>query len=309
MLPGPVSWVARLPFRLARAISRRTRRALSRDGWTLLRRNLLFPMRNVLLLNRRMEIHVGGLNFSIVPKGHTPLDMWARRYFESHELELVLDVLSSGMTFVDVGANVGLFSIPAAMKVDKGLVISFEPTLSTHATLVKNVQLNRLSNVRPVRSALGDYTGEAVLKVNVQGKDGLNTIGKPTHDQCEIAGSETVAITTLDKFLAENGTPRVDVIKVHVEGGELLVLCGARELLASADAPLIVFECSRLSRGFGYHPAEILWLLEELGYESFVIDPSDGAISRPANSQSLDTNMIAVKPTHRAYGAVRERAR
>lgn len=307
---GLLRWAAKLPSRLLRSISYRTRRAFSRENWALIKRNYLFGVRNLLLLKRPLRLQAGGHRYLLFPEGAIPLEMWAGRYFERHELEFMLSALGPGMTFVDIGANVGLFSIPAAMKVRNGIVFAFEPSLSTYEQLVKNVRLNNLSNVHAVRSALGDYVGEAALNVNVAGKDGLNTIGKPTHPQCEIVRKETVRTTTLDAFLGENGITHVDAMKIDVEGAEPLVLQGARDLLARPDAPLILFECGHLSAGFGYHPVESVWLLQDLGYSLFTINSSDGALSIPFLNQNQMPDMmaIAVKPTHPSYPALIGRA-
>lgn len=309
--PSPIQWAAKLPIRVVRSISFRTRRALSRENWGVIKRNYLFPVRNALLCNKPLRVRAGGQRYLLAPKGAVPLEMWAGRYFEKHELDFILDILEPGMTFVDVGANVGLFSIPAAMKVGSGRVFAFEPSPSTYGLLVTNAQLNNLTNLHAVRSALGDYVGKAVLNVNVSGKDGLNTIGKPTHPQCEVTRKETVPITTLDMFLRENGITHIKAMKIDVEGAEPLVLHGATGLLARLDAPLILFECGQLSAGFGYHPVESVWLLQEFGYSLLAINASDGTISKPfvKQSQMSDMMAIAVKPTHPSYPALMERAR
>jgi FkbM family methyltransferase len=217
-------------------------------------------------------------------------------------------VLRPGMTFFDVGANVGIFSVPAAKKLESGRVFAFEPSRWTYQRLVENTQLNKLMNVCAVHSALGDSKGEGVLRVNATGKDGLNTLGKPTHEDSEIVAMETVPITTLDDFMRENLVSHIDAIKIDTEGAELLVFRGARELLARADAPLILYEGGFLSKGFGYHPVESMWLLQKHDYAFFVMD-NNGKISEPAHSHAYDSMVIAVKPAHPAYATVKELAR
>ena len=75
-------------------------------------------------------------------------------------------------------------------------MFAFEPASWTFQRLLENGRLNNVSNLRAVRSAVGDYNGEAVLSVNAAGKDGLNTIGKPTHGESEIVAEEAVPSTT-----------------------------------------------------------------------------------------------------------------
>ena len=296
-------------LRAARSAVFRTRNLFGAERVRLLRRNVIFPLRNALLRNRSLRLEAGGQSFVLAPEGAIPLEIWAGRYFEKHELEFMLRILGPGMTFVDVGANVGLFSIPAAKKLQPGRVFAFEPSGWTYQQLNQNAVLNKLDNLHSVQSALGDYRGEAVLQINTTGKDGLNTIGKPVHDDSEVVASEVIPITTLDEFLQENAITRVDAMKVDVEGAELLVFRGAKALLARADAPLILYESGILTKGLGYHPVETMWFLEELGYSLFTIDSSNGRIRALTGTQPRDAMLIAAKSTHLAYPALQEFAR
>lgn len=284
---------------------RATKRLLSPK---MIKRNILYPIRNVILRNKPLALNVGGLSYVLAPEGAVPLEMWSGRYFERQELEFVLSVLEAGMTFVDVGANVGLFSIAAAKKVQDGRVLAFEPCGWTHNRLVKNQRLNGVTNLQTIHTALGQRTGEAILHVNVSGKDGLNTIGRPTHGDSEVVDAEKVPVVTLDDALQQCSIDRVDVMKMDVEGAELLVLLGARRLLSSSNAPLVLYEASSLSKGLDYHPVEEAWLLQKYGYSLFVLDSNSGRISVPPKGKAYDASVIAVKPIHPAYARIKERA-
>jgi hypothetical protein len=147
--------------------------------------------------------------------------------------------------------------------------------------------------------ALGDAVGEGVLQVNARGKDGLNTLGQATHSDSEVVGQEQVRITTVDVLVKERNIPRVDVMKVDIEGAELMMFRGARELLERADAPLILYEgFGFLTRGFGYHPVEILWFLESCGYSLYMLNSETGEISRLNADYKYDSMVIAAKPGH-----------
>src|SRR6266496_451229 len=98
------------------------------------------------------------------------------RNFEVTEREFVNRFLRPGDVFVDVGANIGLFTLIAASRVGPtGKVIAFEPTSETYERLVGNVRLNRLRNVDCVRSALSDHSGELDLVRSVDGFDAWNS--------------------------------------------------------------------------------------------------------------------------------------
>jgi FkbM family methyltransferase len=276
----------------------------------LIKRRAVFPARNALRRNKALSVSVAGEQFLLAPEGIVAFDIFARRRFDARrELEFILPLLQPHMTFVDVGANVGVFSIPAAKRLRDGKVFAFEPSSWTYERLLRNIRLNGLTNIHATQSALGDQVGEASLQINVTGKDGLNTLGSATHVDCEIIGRELVPITTLDHFVSQNSASRVDVMKIDVEGAELFVLRGAEDLLGRLDAPMILYEGGFLSKGFDYHPVEQMWLLEKYGYSFFLLDSITGRISKPFNQRAYDSIVVAVKPSHPAYVGVKEQAR
>jgi FkbM family methyltransferase len=300
--------VARFGMRAARALSHRARFAMTRLA--RIKRNIVFPARNVLSRHKPLTVRVGDQRFFLVAEGAIAADTWSRSRFERHELDFMLKILQPGMTFFDVGANVGLYSLVAARKVAHGKVFSFEPCQWTYHRLLRNVELNGLQNVSAVRAALGEFSGQAILQLNAPGKDGLNTLGRPRHPDSEITGQETVPISTLDEFLAQENVSRVDVMKVDVEGAELSLFHGAKNLLGQDSSPLILYESdAMLTAGFTYHPVETMWLLERHGYSFFVIDSRTGRISIPLSGRAYDAMVIAAKPTHPSYATVEELAR
>jgi hypothetical protein len=81
---------------------------------------------------------------------------------------------------------------------------------------------------------------------------------------------------------------------------------GAKNLLERTDAPLILYEgFGFLSRGFGYHPVEILWFLESCGYTLFLLNSETGEISELRDDYQYNSMVIAVKPGHPAYSGIR----
>jgi hypothetical protein len=153
--------------------------------------------------------------------------------------------------------------------------------------------------------ALSDQTGEAHLYVNADLKDALNSLEDPSHSDAEVVGREAVQTVTLDDFVVREHVSRVDLMKVDVEGAELLVFRGGRKLLQRPDAPLILYEgYSWCTAGFHYHPVELMWHLEALGYELFILDPESGAVRQRIPGESYDAMMVAVKKSHPRYHEV-----
>jgi FkbM family methyltransferase len=268
---------------------------------------LAFRVRNLLKRSAPVRAEAGAVSFRLVPKGGIAFDIWSGLRFERPELEFILKVLQPGMTFFDMGANAGLFSLAAGKAIEgtRGSIYAFEPCPSTFAILEKNIHENGLADIRAYCVAISEHAGQASLYINAALKDGFNSLEDPSHEGAEVVGTVRVRVTTLDEFIVEHDIPCVDVMKVDVEGAELLVFRGARGLLAREDAPLILYEgYSRCTAGFHYHPVEIMWLLEAFGYEIFVLDSAAGGARQRNPGESYDQMVVAVKPSHRRYAAV-----
>lgn len=131
------------------------------------------------------------------------------------QLRLILDNLPRGGTFVDVGANVGLYSLRAAKAVGaEGQVLAIEPNREMAERLRFNVESNRLQHVKIAETAIGPCSGEATLTFDKSCK-GAGTLATP------IAGeAQTVPVVPLALLLSENAIDHVDALKIDVEGYE-----------------------------------------------------------------------------------------
>lgn len=121
---------------------------------------------------------------------------------------------------IDAGAWIGDFSAYASMKGAK--VYAFEPSLDTIEYLKKTQELNR--NIEIVEKGLGDKSGVFLLS--------QNSINSGSNQITEITiNSESIEVTTIDEFVAENRIERVDFIKSDIEGFERNMLTGAKKTL------------------------------------------------------------------------------
>lgn len=120
---------------------------------------------------------------------------------------------------VDVGANVGAFSLYQAIAKHAEHVIAFEPSPQVFTRLAKNIEINGLKNVRVVNAAVGDQPGELSFS---EGRMSAN---------CRVSetGSTKVACVRLDDELKD--VPSIDILKIDTEGYEINVLRGASETL------------------------------------------------------------------------------
>jgi FkbM family methyltransferase len=207
---------------------------------------------------------------------------------EWEELQFCLRYLRPGDHFVDVGANVGVFSTLVGTRIPGVRITAVEPFPPVREDLLVNLALNDLS-VQVVESALSDAPGEATFEV--LDRDVLNRLapGSGTDDGAATTGI-TVPVTTLDELVGDDPPA---LVKIDVEGSELLVMKGARGLLTSVDAPVLLFEHAGYCAHFGITPAEVRAFLRSVGYTIYLLN---GELS-PWHSDQLPPtlNVIACR--------------
>jgi FkbM family methyltransferase len=159
--------------------------------------------------------------------------------FESFEARLVRKVLKPGMSFVDVGANVGFFTLLASSLVGpSGRVFALEPSLPVFQRLEATLRENGISQARAFSLALGAEPGTLNLHFTAL-TDSNHT---PSMIVQEGARTVPVQVRTLDDCLEEWGLERVDLLKVDVEGFEPRVFAGASRALAAGRIRAILCE-------------------------------------------------------------------
>ncbi|MCA9051195.1 MAG: FkbM family methyltransferase, partial [Planctomycetaceae bacterium] len=134
--------------------------------------------------------------------------------------------LKRGDTFLDVGANIGYFSLLASQLIgDEGWVVSFEPSARALSKLTRHLCLNQCDNVTVCSQAMGQSSGTAVLNWAPSSNIGGSTLNRARPSQ---GYSERVAVRALDDVCREMDLVP-SVIKLDVEGFELFALRGAEQ--------------------------------------------------------------------------------
>lgn len=166
------------------------------------------------------------------------------RWLGTYEPELqsaLREFLKPGMTIYDVGANIGYVTMMLAHHAGAdGRVFAFEALPANVERIQKNIALNSLSNVIVVSGAVLDKAGEVTFYVHESvgmGKAAGSAGRREEHYKAEI----TVPGLSLDEFVYEQGNPAPDVVKMDIEGGEVLALPGMKRILAEYH-PLMLLE-------------------------------------------------------------------
>ncbi len=225
--------------------------------------------------------------------------IYVNRMFEPAECKFIISFLKPGMLFLDVGANLGQYTLIAAQRTgEKGQVHSFEPSKRMFAELEFNVQINNLSATCTLNNvALSNNKGTAKLSRYQAGAEVYGSLGTQHRGRTPIIGYELVATTTIDTYLKEKGIDHVDLIKMDIEGAELLALQGGCRILSGSAAPAVLLEMAdENTAGFGYRAIEIWDYLESLGYHVYRFN-KHGQISNLTNRPEglISDNFIALK--------------
>src|SRR6187551_3174202 len=140
--------------------------------------------------------------------------------------------LKGGWVFFDIGANVGFYTLLGSVLVgESGRVVAFEPGKRNLSLLDKHLALNHARNVTVVRVAVGDRIGEVSFAEEPDQLGGW--FGQKNFGSAHISdkGQTRVGLVTLDALLERKEIPLPDLMKIDVEGAEMMVLTGAANLL------------------------------------------------------------------------------
>ncbi|MCM3563262.1 FkbM family methyltransferase [Hydrogenophaga intermedia] len=179
-----------------------------------------------------------GLKMVLRPEQYIDRFIYLWGEWEPDETHIIRRILRPGDRFVDIGANAGYFTLLAANIVGKdGQVDAFEPVPTTAQLLRENIARNSLTNVRVHECAASQAEGSVfIYQHGAGGISGQNSMRAVQ----ETNKGWTVETRRVDQVLASK--PSIRLIKLDVEGAELLALSGASALLSGDDAPIVLCE-------------------------------------------------------------------
>ncbi|MFI9612979.1 FkbM family methyltransferase [Streptomyces sp. NPDC052023] len=193
--------------------------------------------------------------------------LWNGRFqYEPGSLSTWSRLAAKSATIADVGAHVGYFSMIAALANPKAKVHAFEPVDQVHARLAVNIRLNNVQNVRRYQAGVSNEPGWADISVRFAGN--LLSTGSTLEHAAGDAELKRIQLLTLDEVFADT---KLDLIKIDVEGHEMPVLEGARQVL-KRDRPTVMLEAL-----VGAPLDPVLAEFEPLGYEAhWVAEEAEG---------------------------------
>jgi FkbM family methyltransferase len=198
---------------------------------------------------------------------------YTKYIFEPDSLDFLRDHLKPGDTVLDIGANIGYFSLFCAKLVSpSGWVIAFEPGQYAFDLLTKNKQLNKLNNLAIYPAGLGEKDEMVQFNSGKPGMEVYNSLGDIVHRSADPNQFKKISVQLFQgsKWLKNEQIEHIDLVKLDVEGGEYTVLKGLLEMFQSQKISRLLIEITyEMSQAFGYQPSDIILMLSNCGYKWF----------------------------------------
>lgn len=194
---------------------------------------------------------------------------------------------SSTNVIIDIGANIGLFSVALGKLCSEADIHAFEPVPSTFDILNKNINRNYLSNVITHNSAIADDQKKVHISTDMNASQKNRILKKETE------GSHEVEAISIDYFCAKNNFNKVAFVKIDVEGAEPLVLRGAKKMLMSASVNAVLLEvCEENLNNLGFTIEDLKSEISGFPYEVYTF-----AINGQINQKVDLSDLINIRST------------
>jgi FkbM family methyltransferase len=213
------------------------------------------------LRGRPVDIEVLGARMRLYPYRNIceKKVLFTPQYFEAEELDILASHVHDGFVFIDIGANVGAYSLYAASKAGRGArILAVEPQPDVFERLVYNIQLNSSGSIKAVACALADRAGELTLFLDARnsGESSVKIVGSGAQRVVKVPAK------TLLELVREEGYAAIDAIKLDVEGAEDIILDPfLRDAPAALHPKLLIIE-----DGSNRWQIDLPKIVEEHGY-------------------------------------------
>jgi FkbM family methyltransferase len=211
---------------------------------------IILPLLNLMIKNKGVSIKIGGtVECLLAPQyAFSNWDNFGQKH--NSGFHHCINELKQGDTFIDIGAHIGLFTIPAAKYVGpKGKVYAFEPSASNFKMLNYHVELNNLKNVTTVNALLGSQIDESANFYEGDDINPVNSVVMAQKNNSIPFQLQKRKQITLDSYVFSNAI-KPKVIKIDVEGSEINVLEGSKETINTHKPKIFL----------SYHPQHIIKL-------------------------------------------------
>lgn len=193
---------------------------------------------------------------------------------ESHESEIFKKQLKKDQIVLDIGANIGYYSLLARSIIGpKGKIIAFEPSTENTSLIKKSIDENKFENIIVVEAAVSDHEGYGELFLSPYYKSEHSLFDYHYSSGEHKGGIQKTKLITIDSFLENSGDLKVDIIKMDVEGSEKNAINGMKKTMEFNKKLTLITEF--WPQGFknsDVKPEDFFEILTSLGFQIYHID-------------------------------------
>jgi len=213
----------------------------------------------------------GRFYMQLNPAEHIQQQLFWYGYYEKGLGIILKKFVKPGDIFLDIGANIGYFSLLVANNIPTAKVISFEPVNDLFQKLRNNISINDFKNITAINAAVGELNEERELFLSGSDNLGMSSFQQPEN----FSGKrEMVKVVTIDEWFKRAGLAKIDIIKLDVEGSEFAALKGMKEVSQNFK-PIIIVEINPETLSmFRLMPVDIYVYLNKLNFAGFIISES-----------------------------------
>ena len=259
----------------------------------------------IVLETRATKKYPSVIKMRIIPNDirSAPFSIVADGYYEPYQADLLMELGKQSKHFIDVGANMGFYSLALSAENESLIVDSFEPQPNVCKILNENILLNKFnSRITTHNYGLGSSRGELILYVPKFTGSGGSSFQDLHPDEGE-STQILVPVNLLDDF----SETYVDLIKLDVEGSELNVIDGAERLLNLATPTIVAELLRKWMRPFGHSPQMFLEKMNSYGYECLAICTDFLKPITLIDDSTVETNFIFVHSDKKSHKEILEK--
>jgi FkbM family methyltransferase len=214
--------------------------------------------------------------------------------YDYDEMSFLLRYLRSTDCFLDVGANIGIYTLLAASKISTGKIYSIEVLPKNYDRLRENIQLNQLQQVTTWAIAVSNQPGT----IELAQADGDSL---PFMTYMATASTISVITETLDTLLQQESIAQLALAKIDIEGAELLAFQGATTLLKQHRPAVWILEINDAVKRFGYDKQAVVDFLQSYGYELYRYQADCHQLEPIKLAQQMGDNVLAIADSQLAF--------
>jgi len=205
----------------------------------------------------------------VCPVDHIQRNLLWYGFYEKESILTWEKFIHEDSMVIDIGANIGYYTLVAARKATRGKIHSFEPTPTSFRALEQNVLLNKLPNVIANPAGISNVNSNEKYYIASPDNSGMSGLMPSENFSGQI---EIVEIITLDHYSQKHDLQKIDFIKIDIEGNELKALQGMQQVLTRFKPIIFIELLEEHLHKFDSSIKEVYDFFKLNGYEPYLIE-------------------------------------